>query len=66
MNIFTKVAKSKTLLFAYVLAVLGVVETQYSLIEKFVPEEYRGLVFVGIGAVVAMLRVVTTQALSEK
>ncbi|MDP3273457.1 hypothetical protein [Limnobacter sp.] len=61
-----KVAKSKTMWFAYLLAVLGVVETQYKLIESYVPEEYRGLVFVVIASVVAALRIVTTQALTEK
>lgn len=66
MKILSKLAKSKTMLFAYALAVLGVVETQYKLVEQFVPEEYRGAVFVVIGAVVAALRVVTTQPLSDK
>lgn len=58
--------RSKTMWFAYGLAVLGVVETQYKLIEHFIPEEYRGLAFVVIGAVVGVLRIKTTQALAEK
>lgn len=65
-EMIAKVAKSKTMWFAYLLAILGVVETQYKLIESFVPEEYRGLVFVVIASVVAALRIVTTQALTEK
>ncbi|MDZ4058175.1 MAG: hypothetical protein U1D69_14680 [Polynucleobacter sp.] len=65
-EMIAKVAKSKTMWFAYLLAVLGVVETQYKLIESYVPEEYRGLVFVVIASVVAALRIVTTQALTEK
>lgn len=65
-EMIAKVAKSKTMWFAYLLAVLGVVETQYKLIESFVPEEYRGLVYVAIASVVAALRIVTTQALTEK
>lgn len=59
-------AKSKTMWFAYLLAILGVVETQYNLIESYVPEEYRGLVFVVIASAVAALRIVTTKALTEK
>lgn len=58
--------KSKTMQFSMALAVLGVLETQYRMVENFVPEEYRGLVFVGIGVITAVLRVVTTEALSEK
>ena len=65
-EMIAKVAKSKTMWFAYLLAILGVVETQYKLIESYVPEEYRGLVFVIIASVVAALRIVTTQALTEK
>lgn len=58
--------KSKTIQFSLALAVLGVLETQYRLLETFIPEEYRGLVFIGIGMATAILRVVTTEALSEK
>ena len=65
-EMIAKVAKSKTMWFAYLLAVLGVVETQYKLIESYVPEEYRGLVFVVIASMVAALRIVTTQALTDK
>lgn len=59
-------SKSKTMWFAYGLAVLGVMETQYKLIEQYIPEEYRGLTYVAIGAAVAVLRIVTTKALAEK
>jgi hypothetical protein len=61
-----KALKSKTIWFALALTALGVIEQQYKLIENVVPEAWRGLVFVGIGVVVAVLRVVTTMPLEEK
>lgn len=61
-----KAHKSKTIQFAAALAVLGVIETQFHLVESLVPEQYRGLILVGVGMAVAYLRVVTTTSLDNK
>lgn len=58
--------RSKTMWFAYVLTVLGVVETQFELIKHYIPEEYRGLTYVAIGVAVAVLRTITTRPLTER
>lgn len=60
------VAKSKTLQTAAVIAVLGIVDTQFHLIRDFIPAEYQGLTYVLIAAVMAYLRTITTKPLSDK
>lgn len=61
-----KAHKSKTIQIAALIAVLGVAETQFHLIESAIPEQYRGLVLVGVGMVMAYLRVITTTSLDDK
>lgn len=58
--------KSKTMWFAAALAVLGVLELQAALVRDLVGAENFGLVMLGISVASALLRIVTTQALSEK
>lgn len=58
--------KSKTLWFSVLLALLGVIEQSSSLVTQIVGPENSGLVMVVISVIVAVLRVVTTQPLSEK
>jgi hypothetical protein len=58
--------KSKTLWFSVSLAVLGVLEQQFSLVEHLLPEEYRGLALIGVGVTVAVLRIVTTESVLDK
>ena len=57
--------KSKTINFSYVLAAFGVVEQNLPMIKEMIGDYY-GLVFIGISAIVAVLRKVTTKPLSEK
>lgn len=61
-----KAHKSKTIQVAAAIAVLGVVETQFHMIKDVVPEQYQGLILMGIGMVMAYLRVVTTKPLEDK
>lgn len=59
------VRRSKTMIFAAVLAALGAVEQSRALLEPYL-KEYAGLVFVVIAVVIAILRVVTTQSIVAK
>ena len=59
------VRRSKTMLFAVSLAVLGVLEQSRGALEP-VLKEHAGLVFVGIAVAIAVLRVLTTTSLLEK
>lgn len=58
--------KSKTINYAMLIAILGVFELNYRSIEHFVPEQYRGLVFILISVGIVVLRFQTTKPLSEK
>jgi len=59
------IIKSKTINFSVLLAVMGVVELNMHLLQDSLGENY-GAVYIGIGAIVAALRVVTTTALADK
>lgn len=58
--------KSKTLWFAFALAMFGVVESQVGIFEQFIGEKYFGLFALGVSLVVAWLRFLTTQPLADK
>ncbi len=58
--------KSKTLWFAILLAVGGVLEQSQAVVTQLVGPENTGIVMLGISVGVALLRVVTTQPLSKK
>jgi hypothetical protein len=60
------VFKSKTMMFALALAVLGVVEMQAKVFAPYMTAEMFGFFNILIGVIVAVLRVVTTVPLSEK
>lgn len=60
-----KYAKSKTLLFSAVLAVLGVLELNLGLLENLLGDWY-GVVFILISAVTAVIRVMTLVPISDK
>lgn len=65
-ELITKAHKSKTLIFSYLLAMLGVVELQFGTVRHLIPPDYQGLVLIGIGMVTAVLRLATTQPLQNK
>jgi len=58
--------RSKTLLFSILLAVFGVLEQSQAFVSSIVGQENTGFVMIGISVVVAILRFLTTQPLSEK
>ena len=58
--------KSKTLGFSVLLAILGVLEQSQGVVTQIVGASNVGAVMVAISVAVAVLRVYTTQALSEK
>lgn len=64
------ILKSKTMLFAVLLAVLGVLEAQANVLRDlllpYLGDLWTGLVLMVVAIAVAVLRVVTTVPLSEK
>ena len=66
MNTLLSAAKSKTILFALALAVLGVVEMQAKLFAAYMTPEAFGIFNIVVGVIVAVLRVLTSVPLSEK
>jgi hypothetical protein len=58
--------KSKTLIFAAILGVLGALEMQQGLVRQLVGEQNFGGVMLGISVATAILRVVTTTSLTDK
>lgn len=58
--------KSKTLWFSLLLAIGGIAEQSSAVITQLVGANNSGFVMLGISIVVAVLRVVTTQPLSDK
>lgn len=55
--------RSKTVWYGLALAMTGFVEARFSTLEHLVPQEYRGLVLMGIGLLVVYLRFLTTAPL---
>lgn len=60
MSTFLQVIKSRTILFALLLAVLGVVEQNAQIVSIFFGPQNQGVVMLIISVLVALLRVVTT------
>lgn len=63
---FKKFFKSKTILFSAILAILGAVELNLSLLRGIFSEDVYGVLMMVVSACVAVLRVITTQALKDK
>lgn len=61
-----KSLKSRTMLFAVALAVLGVVQASMDVFTPYLSPQAMGLVTLVIGLIVAILRVLTTLPLNEK
>lgn len=62
----TQFIKSKTMLFAFSLTVLGIVEANLGYFETVMTPPVYGSVTVAIGVAVAILRILTTVPLAEK
>ena len=58
--------KSKTMLWALLLIVLGAVADNLSYIQNQIDERYYGFIVMGIGVITAVLRWNTTQDLGDK
>lgn len=61
-----QIFKSKTILFALLLAVLGVLEINIKVFSQYMTPELFGWFSISISVIVAILRVLTTVPLSEK
>lgn len=61
-----KILKSKTILFSLLLAVLGAVEASLNLFADVLTPTTYGIVTMVVGVIVAGLRIITTQPLSDK
>ena len=57
---------SKTMWFSLALVILGVVYDNFSYVENLINPRLYGVLLIGIGVVVAVLRFVTTLPLDEK
>ena len=66
MNTLLGALKSKTMWFAILLAVFGALMDASIYLKELIPAEYFSLVMILIGVVIGMLRLVTTQPLSDK
>ena len=58
--------KSKTMWFALLLVVLGALMDNLSYIQHLIAPEYYGLIVIGIGVTVAILRFITTDAIGRE
>ena len=63
---FLKVAKSKTINFAVLIAILGAAQANLAVLQSIVSPRFYGWSLFGIAIAIAALRAVTTQPLSEK
>lgn len=61
-----QILKSKTILFALLLAVLGVVQASLGVFTAYLTPQAAGVLTIVIGIAVAVLRVLTTMPLSDK
>lgn len=61
-----QILKSKTMLFALLLAVLGVVQASMDIFTPYVSAQAMGILTMVVGIAVAILRVLTTSSLGEK
>ena len=58
--------KSKTMWFAILLVILGFVAENFSYVQNIIDPKYYGISYIAIGAIVAVLRVLTTTSLKDK
>jgi len=61
-----KAAKSKTMIFAALVAAFGAAQANIETLQDFLTPEMYGIVTFAIAICIAALRAVTTQPLSEK
>lgn len=61
-----QILKSKTMMFALALAILGVLQASMDVFTPYLTPQASGLLTVLLGLLVAILRVLTTQPLTDK
>jgi len=61
-----RMRRSKTMWFALILVVLGVIYDNFSYIQDIVDPRIYGVSYIGIGIIVAVLRFYTVKPLDEK
>lgn len=66
MNMIMTIFKSKTLMFALALAILGVIEMNVRVFAAYMTPELFGMFSIAISIIVAVLRIFTTLPLSQK
>lgn len=66
MNMITTIFKSKTLIFALILAIFGVLEMNVKVFSVYMTPTMFGFFSIGISVIVAVLRIVTTLPLDKK
>ena len=66
MNTMMIIFKSKTLMFALALAILGVVEMNVKVFSAYMTPTTFGFFSIGISIIVALLRIATTLPLDKK
>lgn len=63
---YTRIIRSKTLLFSLGLSVLGVLQASMDVFTAYLTPQAMGFVTLAVGVVVAILRVLTTQGIRDK
>lgn len=63
---FNQIMKSKTMLFSIALAVFGVIELNMSLLSTYMSQEVYGIFVIVVGAITAVLRLLTTTSIEDK
>ena len=58
--------KSRTMWFSFLLVVLGALLDNFSYLQNVIDPKYYGVILVIIGIIVAVLRFITTQPMSDK
>lgn len=58
--------KSRTMWFSFALVIFGALFDNFSYLQSVIDERYYGILLVGIGVIVAILRFITTQPLRDR
>jgi len=64
--IITRAHKSKTLIVAHLISIIGFLEMNQHLFSNILTQQQMGYFIFGIGIVMAVLRAITSKPLSEK
>ena len=66
MLIIKKMIKDKTMIFSFLLVVIGSLYSNFSYLQDIISPKYYGIIFVSIGIICAILRFYTTKPLDYK